>query len=916
MTDEVDISDLPVPEADISDLPIPKPHETPYAPKGYVGPPEAGYGGEFMQHPSTKRQKYSSAELAAAKSGVDVDTGLPPSIAYNPAMGFTGDDPKDWAPVIRDKLKAHFGAKFNPANDMRPSSVPGKFEYKNPDTGRWTTFSNSASDLPGSVPIAAAAQVPPIVGNAAGTLIGGGLGSFSGPTGTYMGARTGGAIGMSAGQSATAYIRTSIGNLLGVNKADPTDTATAELGSALKWNALFEVGGMGKDFAKYRLFGKSPITPKVATTILEGVDRNREVVDTVQAVSPDFKPFLPQIANDPQGLSLLGQLQGHETFGLKILAQKDKTEKGLAGYLDAAALAAGADPAANVTAQGALGGATSVATDAENMRRSDITEALDRLSTSYKAIRDKYPATSSQVIDATNAFRTALDKVRIKAKNGKDMAYNIVYGEPGERPGAPRSGGLLPPMADDHLAYDEGFTSWMNGVQAKADRSEYKGDKDFYLQLLPKGDRYFSTIGGMDQAIGYLREWKRDLQKPGSTSMRGSVIDVQNAIDAWTGLRSRTIGGEAATPQQKALYTAMTNAEDKATEYGSAWQRAFVARLVGADSKGNFKLLDQSVIGAIIAKKDKSSYDQLVTAVKSDPTALQELRNIYMGIYASKFTTNGVPDAAKHQKFMELYGDYMKDLFTPEEMADINTHGNIAKTVAEYQQSLANMSSKFKELFGKDVDQFTPEQLLANVDREEPLTFQKTVRGIKELDSHMGSDIMGSLKTAYITRLRNQAQTAKYIDLGQLEKMISDPMVNNIKELYGPKYVEALKTTIAGLKMARAEASTTVSAPATNNLYTYLLRATIAPPLSREGRIISGIGKFKQDRYMSILFDALSDPDKMVQLAKVGSKDILKSAVGRSIWAIAQPKAGARYAQGTDPWTSDATPDAPPRQLF
>lgn len=99
-----------------------------------------------------------------------------------------------------------------------------------------------------------------------------------------------------------------------------------------------------------------------------------------------------------------------------------------------------------------------------------------------------------------------------------------------------------------------------------------------------------------------------------------------------------------------------------------------------------------------------------------------------------------------------------------------------------------------------------------------------------------------------------------------LDKMLDDvERVQDLRAVFGQRYVDDLKVLRDGIEVASRKNKFRADIPQVDIFD--LLRVTVAPPLTREGRIVTAGKKFSKNQALAVVEEAIMDPDKMVKFA-------------------------------------------------
>jgi hypothetical protein len=775
----------------------------------------------------------------AAKSGVDIDARLPNMESFK--AGFASN------PAEKDAfISTYIAGRYGEDAITRVGPESGQLEYFNPETQRWSLAETTAME---AVP-----HIPEMILSTGGAIAGGAAGSAGGPVGTAAGAAGGAGIGHSIG----SYMRMKVGEQFGLNESannlrtagiEGAETAAFDLGAS----ALY---GAGRGI-KAVIWGKQVLKPEEARELLNAQRRADATIAEVNRQAPGltgelFRPWTASVAPETTGgrklLSAAVKLSSDEDIGPLIAKDIERNESALAMYADNTMLPArmgleaphqGAQPLKAAVEGERIGATSGLAAGKAN--------AEDAAAASLGQMGPQNPAQAGQ------GLRTSIAEKYQAARKAKNDAYAMYQHEAGYNGSGVSTHNV--PVSREVLAQQKALKAQIKRIPIKAIGQEKKA----LLLRLQEGKTI--NLADLDESIKWLRAVERRAKK-GQLSIPMSEIEASRLHKSLSKMREDYLDGAAPEARE-----ALERAEQAAFEEANTFKYGMTRNLLVKEG-GDYKLTDAKVITAILKNKDPAAAQEISEILGSDPNAKLAAQNYMFSLYRRMVTNNPERTSIvfkKHKAFMDNYGPVIDEFFEPSQRQRLRELGGFAETIAKNSENLKTINTLWNKSFKGKIDRMSAEALVDRV-------FTKSlsndeVRNIASIAARYSPEVLNSWRAGVADKLRERLFKDGLVNGTALGKLTGDlDTMLKLRTIFGPRYIKNLETLKeAGDIIRRVPAD--INLPNKNTFWTDVARAWYAPPLSREGRIVTMFQGTRGRSYANKIYRALSDPAELERLA-------------------------------------------------
>lgn len=783
---------------------------------------------------------------ARAQAGIEEDR---LGFIDNFKLGLSLNPTKELKTVLDNKFKSDIPIRFD--------STTGKYQYVNPKTNRITNVGIEGLDV-GDVG-KLAGEAPVAAGDIAGT-IAGGAGRRS-PIGAVAGESAGAAVGTYVGE----FTRLALGKLLGVNQdvsfEDINDSALKKAGIALGATAaigtLSPVGKSISNFIQGRNFTKD-------AAIRAGLQSQEadQVLETVNDIlqqsgsSSSVRLTTGKRTGDPILLGDEAVVRREKDFVMDFIERDKADQDALVEAFDLISPTRRSDAGGVIEKFGS-----------DKTRR--LAKAKDALNTSARNLESQLDAiTPAEKITSGDIVRSAISDKRV-AVNNKVKAVNNQW---------------------RRLA---GFNQNTNKSQVQ----------------IPIGDRTANTIAELKQEAkdAIFRVTKDDRQ--GLFNMKAGkevdLIDYQRAIsDLRSTIRAADKGESVSQGQQTVLkrtlsslvkdrdnflrkndrddlFFAIRNADEFTRNSRSALDRSVAGDLMRKQG-GRLKVRSQDVFDTAFVKGGDEQSRELFNVIGDNKEAVNAWRTEILNKYRADVFPEGRTRSATvkaHDRFMDDFSGAMRPFFSKQEMEQIGKVGGLVKVVEKQENQYQNIikvlnGGKLPKAAGGNVVAKT-RNLISSLDPEEvvPWVIRDVNKGpgrarrlVKLLESEPG--VLEGLRSEARLSLRNKVMPeGKILDPARFDSEIKKN-AQTYRALFGDEYVDNLFTINDVLQLSK-RAAPTLREKETVGIETAIARATVAPPLTREGRLLTAFMRFRSKQAKTAIANALLNPEDLNEIARL-----------------------------------------------
>lgn len=849
----------------------------------------------------------------AAQAGVDIKTGGPGQRA-----GSLTNDPEQRSAYYNKVLSDKYGeGNF----EVRKGPESGITEYKPKGAKRWITV-ESFDKVPDPSKGLASGLVTAgaTAGSVGGALASGGLLST-----------TLGTAGAGAGKVASNIL----GKKLGVIPEDVQSSQGA--GEEMKNNAIGEAAGFtimgGIKGVKYWFKGGRVFSEEEAKSLLMAQHRADHLINDIeQGSGMSFKPDVAQIALAPSSqirnskeaihaARARGFAEGDPEAGLKLMQNQNQNKNALTGYFE--------NLIANSRQQGID----------KTKAGKDVAEAvIDPYKTSFQAAQGEVQKLPANVPEekAGEILHASLEAAQKDyAKNVNGPAWDHYNGLIGFNPKTFTSKIQIP--------WDTGTKNLLKGFTAEERRmveqvgdvaekqrvpgiegpkSKTRADERLRVKYdLEKANAEIEKLAEIEDPtpvqearLNLLRNERKNM----SSDLSGRLAD-QPSVDlkvveqylknVRAALRASTTGDTAVmfdnhkfSELQKALtgmrdnylkrnhpavLDALEDAESKSMAGVDKFSRGLSRVMLTRDKTGGFRFSEGQSLMKLLKDKDITDLTAFADNVKANPDAKDQVNQLLLALYRRDYTKNGVPTKKLHADFLKDYGTTLKVFFDKQDMKQVSTLGGLGEQVAKEQTALKNMKLGLSNTEG-ELDMVSPEDFINKTmsGAFKPERMSRVIQTIKQ--SPYQKHIFGQWRSGVAEELSTKFIDAEgYINAGKLRTFLEGDQAKTVSQLFNTGGKGEGTRLIAGLKKLQ-EAAQLVSTKSIRGLdpsmqtgWTQLSRITYAPPLSREGRLVS-FGQFSRRKATpERIYKLLTDPAELEYLTnQISRNKAYKAMVG------------------------------------
>jgi len=345
----------------------------------------------------------------------------------------------------------------------------------------------------------------------------------------------------------------------------------------------------------------------------------------------------------------------------------------------------------------------------------------------------------------------------------------------------------------------------------------------------------------------------------------------------------------------------ITEAELKTAKYYEKYSEGVIGELT-KKVNGVPKLKDSKFISRILEGTPEEA-DELIEIVGKSPKLMNMWKEGVADVYKSKVFTGKKFNQEAHDRFLQENREIMSK-FIPD-IQNIGKAGNLAikleNQVAKHKETIAKInkdwSGKLQSMDSRDVVDFITTKKGGFTSSGEEIQHQVSkIKAIKNALKDYPSQ-WREIQEEYSTKIRNSVQDLKNKQVNNiaLNKTLIEQKEELI-EMMGKKYYDDLEKVnkvaeIAAKKLKKepdTEASGVINA---------LLRMSIAPPLSREGRGLTALKKWTKKSTHKIIADAFLDVKTISEVAKRSvhsrpAREMLEIAVSTGMIDIEEEQDG------------------------
>lgn len=825
---------------------------------------------------------------AAADAGVDVEKGAPKGVRTG-YEGFAINEGQ-WADFVSKELSTSFKEPV----EIRRGPQSGEYEYYDPVANRWTVLRHSSY---GQAAIAKSADALSLIGSAAG-LVGG-------PASSAGKELVSGAVKTAAGSGVADFVRTQIGNWLGVNETATVDEQFSSAGKAAAYEGGADlVGATAFNIARYAknsIMGKEVFTPEEAEQLLNGIGKYKGLADEINRKSDvEFTPFLHQLVDPNNPASQIAErwytkLSGSADPDIRLaVAQARSNQNGaLRSYFANAntpfdmgipATAEGRAQAGQPLAGGIQGEIQ--AGTAQSQQALQAQEAQART-----AVQGLPQGVKSANIDAAQAVRDQLFAQSVASSAQVRESYkefsNLISFDAAK--------GTSPYFVEINdpalLTYIDKFgrntiTGGMKGGGVEGSAS------DLGITMVRKGKTMKVDLATLDATAKRLDQLYREKTEAGADvtySDRDLLAAHNKVLDTMSNyLKAGSMNGDLPAD----TYQKWIESRAMAKKDAELFKNGFLAKFLAKDKTGNWVINDQDALKTMIAGRDLEALSQLKGMIQNDPVAMAETKKLLFSLYEKKATKGGLPSAKLHDEFMkpDNFGGVMEIFFKNDDFKKLDGYKTMAESLMKSASDAKNAEKIIRQEFQKGgkgaFTRWSPEEIVRNV-----LS--------KSLDSAQTAKIMhiarrkfpGSAE-ALQNGVKNEVQMKMFpqgpdgaMDMGALSSMLRDH-AGNLTQVMGPEYVSSLRRLEETIPMLQRNPSNIGDPPVQTRLQ-MAIRGTLIRPMSPEGNFMTFLKQNRGENVPHAIWEALTDVNALKRMANATRVAVLGTRAAGTAAAVA-----------------------------
>lgn len=828
------------------------------------GMPDPSSGDMAAISPTTP---YSQNQLAAAKSGVNIDNRAPFGAQMRASFG--GDSPQEQLSAVSTSLAKSYGHPVQV--QMGPKSK--QIEYMDPDTNSWTLAKgNPIAQLPANA-------IDPVLqgaGSVGGTIAGGAMGGVPG-------AVAGGVAGAGVGGGAATALKIGVGKALGVLPDTYPTGSNIEKGAVI--GSAFDLGGKAVlgalRYGSYWYKGSAAFKPAEALQLVQEAKKSDDLVNEIaQKSGIDFSPAIGQrvagtLADKPVGqlaLSLeAGIAKDSGGMGPTYLAKRKTNENALVGYLRNAGDEA-AGPSTGVPPE-QIG---------KNLQQG-LTSFYDTTMTQARQLVSTLPE-ELQASEGGKILRNALVDARQTFKNQVETpAWGKYQNAAGYDP-ATQTSNIRVPWDNQVRGLMSAWDNQTRNAVLKAAQKDNSG-----LKILFKtDDPAMSSIVGKDgmplkvadgtgdvdlQTLDDTIKW---LRSDGRDALRNQIGATYNDYDLQqltkTLVKQRDGYLKANKPE---LYSMLQDAEGATRMRANKFDDSAVGDLLVKDGPDSFKLTDSQVVGRIMNANDDSAAKQYADLVKQSPEANMQAKQLLYAMYRRAVVNpkTGAPDATLHSNFMRDYGNVVKNFFSPEDMDTLGKMGGMGEVIADQTSLLKRILPQMDRLSGGDITSWNSSSLTKwalknDTGPDKVKTALALLRNAPDADA-----LQQGWQRSTLDSLNDMVVKDGQISMNGLNKVLQGNQRANLTALLGdrgPDYISNLEKLRDATTMARSASDGTFT-PDQKSLLTRMARLVFGQ-FTPEARVVTFGQSTRRVVNPTEIYNTLTDPDKLQSLTQQTDK--------------------------------------------
>ena len=795
----------------------------------------------------------TTSQLAAA-AGIQPG-GTPAEAGFR--AGFAADPTQGAALALQE-------AAGQPVLTGQRPELGGARTFIDPVTGQEQLFEPGVAGLAGPATVA----IPEVIGGGFGAAFGG---------------APGGIVGAGAGAGIGEAIRLEIGKLLDVNPelsaSDQAIRAATEAGTAAAIDTL--TFGLGTGARRLVRGAPAPTAPAGVLTefagpaLAEGTARGRALQTEF---SETFGTDLP--LNTEQVLRDVANVQARELAGATALVRGRPPGEQLRVQRreQAAAMEQAAEQVLGPEGVSTAAAGRQLQQVARQAPEAAIAQQRRQLAEFDINLARQEEIATVQSIDAGAAIRETLEGQRDALETRFDVRYDQLREATGD------VGVSLAPIVPT----------------AKSALKQL--DEDIFASLAPENRTIIEdAIGASEKTVSFdviqralsdLRAERRLIRK--KLSPRRNIGQVEQLIKSLEDSRSVALRGRPDLAKQIA---------DLEADFAAARtrvDRGLVGRLLRPAEGGGFKLADDQVIPTILRNPDLA---RKMADVFSDPKFQFQpgaRLEIQQGLLAalregSIDDITGRMSAKKFKSFRAKNKTVFNAFFDETTNKRMNTLNGALAEGERLTARLEKITTDLNRSFGMNLQKFDPSQVIGRIFSGRARDIPENLRRARII-AKRDPVAFEEFQKATLAQLRRASTRATSSEPGKIDFTglvgiaQNKEIVEELTRIMGPRWRRGFETFTRAVDTTRMRSTDAAviqgmqEAGEPGSIIQGLLRV-IWPPLTREGRALTGALRVNRESVIRSLDNVLANPEQMIELARLeGTKN--RRAVFRTLEAI------------------------------
>lgn len=854
---------------------------TPYQPKKK---PTLTYNKVQMAQGDAYDQPYTQEEYAAAKQGVNIDSGVPDAGMY--AKGSLAFDKNR-----RDAYFVNEIRKKYPSAALRLNPNSQELEWINPDdpAKQWTRVQSSQTHSM----LSNVGEVIPAVGEIGGAIAGVAASArmdapFTMPVTVPLGAGAGRAIG--------EYAKSKVGDAFGVNPDVAEKDKFKNAGAKGVESFLFNMAGdaaMAAPFAvKYWLRGGKAFTPTEAADIAAQAGKYDYVQTEInQKTSGGFNPSAAQKASvDPNrsgysdiALAHQENLQAFPPTQKREAVRLSNNMKAINEYWDNQILNARmGDPVS------LHNGGLAVKDMIRRLKEGSVTDIERQALEANSALVQRLEAMGNAGVNIDEAGIPILEQVRNitnQLKSHSDIAYADYRELAGfnedtvtsaiKVPVTPELRKLMNRMdAKERTAL---FNIQRNPqTRYKIDLPEGTPDRNSTIlgadgtPLVVKGDEAAFDLHQIDDAVQYLREEQR--ARGGSSDIALADLPRMRVLNELVDMRNNYLA--AKYPE---VFDKLRFAENEYKRYRTDLDNTVTNQLVARNERNEYVLNAADTPETLWKNRSVADAEKVSHYFTSNPTALNEFKQWAFAKYRAQYAPKGKITPQEHKRFIDNEYKVLKPFLNAQEQKTIEQDVmGMAKVAADSQVAYRKAVERWNKSFPSLANKWNQEGFVqafftkSGSDRGMGLENMKNLSNL--IRNEAGVEAHEKWKNAILTEFDKKSRGPDgNLNPDQLGKLISSNK-EKLEAVFGKQWTANLDIANTGLRMITNKSKSSVPLPAKSNAFSAIARIPLGV-ISKEGRAMSAGFTLRGRAYFAKMEEALYSPEKMNELVNSMKKD-------------------------------------------